>query len=100
MPSRPSKLSIRLPFGRKKKQQQQQQQQQNQEVHQTAALQPQLLALQEQPELRTVPPSGNEDVQPVKQLIELGFTRTQAVGALERNGYDFQKALDALVDSQ
>lgn len=87
---------IRLPFGRKKKQQQ------SQEAQQTAASQPQLLsAPQEQAGLnRTTSPSGGEDVQPVKQLISLGFDRVKAIEALERNGYDFQKALDILVESQ
>jgi len=95
-------LSLRLPFGKKKKQQQQQQQQQIQEAQQTAASQPQLLsAPREQVGLnKTVSPGGEEDVQPVKQLISLGFDRAKAVEALERNGYDFQKALDILVGSQ
>ena len=42
-------------------------------------------------------PLGDEDVQPVKQLTAMGFSRTQAVDALERNGYDVQKALNNLL---
>jgi epidermal growth factor receptor substrate 15 len=40
---------------------------------------------------------GDEDVEPVKQLTGMGFSRTQAVDALERNGYDVQKALNNLL---
>jgi epidermal growth factor receptor substrate 15 len=42
-------------------------------------------------------PLGDEDVEPVKQLTAMGFSRTQAVDALERNGYDVQKALNNLL---
>jgi epidermal growth factor receptor substrate 15 len=39
-------------------------------------------------------PLGDDDIEPVKQLTAMGFSRTQAVDALERNGYDVQKALN------
>ena len=42
-------------------------------------------------------PLGDDDVESVKQLTEMGFSRTQAVDALERNGYDVAKALNKLV---
>ena len=42
-------------------------------------------------------PLGDEDVEPVKHLMALGFSRTQAVDALDRNGYDVQKALNNLL---
>jgi epidermal growth factor receptor substrate 15 len=41
--------------------------------------------------------SGDDDVQPVKQLTAMGFSRTQAVEALEKHGYDVQKALNNLL---
>jgi epidermal growth factor receptor substrate 15 len=42
-------------------------------------------------------PLGDDDVEPVKQIIAMGFTRTQAVDALERTGYDVQKAINNLL---
>lgn len=42
-------------------------------------------------------PLGDDDVESVKQLTAMGFSRTQAVDALERNGYDVQKALNNLL---
>lgn len=42
-------------------------------------------------------PTGDDDVESVKQLIAMGFSRTQAVDALEKYGYDVQKALNNLL---
>jgi epidermal growth factor receptor substrate 15 len=42
-------------------------------------------------------PTGDDDVEPVKQLTAMGFSRAQAVDALERYGYDVQKALNSLL---
>ena len=55
------------------------------------------------PNLATVPeppngtPSVEDDVQPVKQLCSMGFSRSQAVEALEKHGYDVQRALNSLL---
>lgn len=82
---------IRL-FGRRKKQQQQQQQQQ--EVQPTPPR-------EQLGSIRSISPAGDDDdIRPVKQLISMGFNRAQAIDSLERNGYDFQKALNALLGSQ
>ena len=40
-----------------------------------------------------------EDVDAVKQLMAMGFSRDEAVAALERSGYDLQRALNSLVGS-
>lgn len=42
-------------------------------------------------------PVGDDDVEPVKQLTAMGFSRTEAVDALEKYGYDVQKALNSLL---
>jgi epidermal growth factor receptor substrate 15 len=44
-------------------------------------------------------PGVDDDVEPVKQLCSMGFSRTQAVVALEANSYDFQRALNSLLSS-
>lgn len=55
------------------------------------------------PNLETVPepsngtPAVEDDVQPVKQLCSMGFSRSQAVEALEKHGYDVQRALNSLL---
>ncbi|KAF8636468.1 hypothetical protein AX17_003284 [Amanita inopinata Kibby_2008] len=94
-PARHSKLSIRLPFGKKKKQQ---------DTQPPPPTHPptHLSAPREQfGSIRTISPVGEDgDVQPVKQLTSMGFNRTQAVDALERHGYDVQKALNALLGAQ
>lgn len=48
----------------------------------------------------TTTPAVEDDVEPVKQLSAMGFSRSQAVAALEANAYDFQKALNSLLGSQ
>jgi epidermal growth factor receptor substrate 15 len=46
-----------------------------------------------------VSPAVEDDVESVKQLCGMGFSRTQAVAALEANSYDFQRALNGLLRS-
>jgi epidermal growth factor receptor substrate 15 len=82
--ARHSKLSIRL-FGKKKKQQEPM-------LSPATNLTPPV----EEPR-RMSAPLGDDDVEPVKQITAMGFTRTQAVDALERTGYDVQKALNNLL---
>ena len=50
----------------------------------------------EEPE-RILTPAVDDDVEPVKQLTSMGFSRTQAVTALEKHGYDVQRALNSLL---
>ncbi|KAF9492234.1 hypothetical protein BDN71DRAFT_1451789 [Pleurotus eryngii] len=86
-PHRHSKLSIRLPFGKKKKQE--------------APPPPPAQFLTppiEEPGSAT--PAVEDDVQQVKQLCTMGFSRTQAIDALERHSYDLPKALNSLLGSQ
>jgi epidermal growth factor receptor substrate 15 len=40
----------------------------------------------------------DDDVEAVKQLTAMGFSRTQAVDALETTGYDVPKALNSLLN--
>ncbi|KAF5391940.1 hypothetical protein D9757_001685 [Collybiopsis confluens] len=85
-PTRHSKLSIRLPFGKKKKQE---------------AVPPPppsqfLTPPVEEPE-RTNSPAVDDDVEAVKQLTAMGFSRTQAVAALEKYAYDVPRALNSLL---
>ena len=47
-----------------------------------------------------VTPAVEDDVDSVKQLCGMGFSRTQAVTALEKHGYDVQKALNSLLGTQ
>ena len=42
-------------------------------------------------------PDQDGDIPPLKQLIELGFPREQALAALEGANYNFQKALNKLL---
>jgi len=50
----------------------------------------------EQPH-RIATPASEDDVEAVKQLTAMGFTRSQAVDALEKYGYDVPKALNSLL---
>ena len=61
---------------------------------------PQHLAPPMEEPRRISTPAGDDDVEPVKQLTAMGFSRTQAVDALERSGYDVQKALNSLLGAQ
>lgn len=88
-PPRHSKLSIRLPFGKKKKQ------------DSVPPIPPsnlsQNVTVMEEPR---VTPGVEDDVEPVKQLSAMGFSRTQAVAALEAHDYDVQRALNSLLGAQ
>lgn len=42
-------------------------------------------------------PSVDDDIDVVKQLCGMGFSRTQAIMALENHGYDMQRALNSLL---
>ena len=42
-------------------------------------------------------PAVEDDVEAVKTLCGMGFSRTQAVTALEEHGYDVQRALNSLL---
>jgi len=78
---------IRLPFGKKKKSQD------SQNPPPIPARSSHLAPPQEHT-------SGeSEDVDAVKQLTAMGFGRNEAVAALERSSYDFQRALNSLVGS-
>jgi epidermal growth factor receptor substrate 15 len=46
---------------------------------------------------RTPTPAVDDDVEPVKVLTAMGFSRGQAVAALEKYGYDVQLALNSLL---
>ncbi|PPQ70282.1 hypothetical protein CVT24_000845 [Panaeolus cyanescens] len=85
---RHSKLSIRLPFGKKKKQQVQEPLPQAPSQHLSPPM--------EEPR-RTSTPASDDDVEAVKQLTAMGFSRGQAVEALEKYGYDVQRALNSLL---
>ncbi|KAH9925263.1 uncharacterized protein B0H18DRAFT_1009330 [Fomitopsis serialis] len=85
--TRHSKLSIRLPFGRKKKT----------APHEIPPLPSSSLATQQVLEEPT--PAVEDDIDAVKQLCGMGFSRTQAVMALENHGYDVQRALNSLLGS-
>ncbi|KDQ60579.1 hypothetical protein JAAARDRAFT_67021 [Jaapia argillacea MUCL 33604] len=89
--ARHSRLSIRLPFGKKKAK------------HDAAAppipARATTLSPLEEPS-DSFTPAVDDDVEPVKQLCGMGFSRAQAVGALEKHGYDVQKALNSLLGTQ
>lgn len=81
---------IRLPgFGKRKKTQE----------AQPPSQPPQHLAPIVDENVRRTSPSVDDDVEPVKQLCSMGFSRTQAVAALEANSYDFQRALNSLLSA-
>jgi epidermal growth factor receptor substrate 15 len=80
-------FQIRLPFGKRKKQD-----------SMPPLPTPQSgthLARVEEPS--AVTPAVEDDVEPVKQLAAMGFSRHQAVGALEAHDYDVQRALNSLL---
>ncbi|KAI0646793.1 hypothetical protein C8Q79DRAFT_587739 [Trametes meyenii] len=81
--TRHNRLSIRLPFGRKKK-------------HHDA---PPVPPLAQQQIVEDPTPAVEDDVEAVKTLCGMGFSRTQAVTALEEHGYDVQRALNSLLGS-
>ena len=42
-------------------------------------------------------PAAEDDIEAVKTLCGMGFSRTQAITALERHGYDVHRALNSLL---
>lgn len=45
-------------------------------------------------------PAAGDDVEPVKQLTAMGFSRGQAVEALEKFDYDVPRALNSLLGAR
>ncbi|KAF7311665.1 hypothetical protein MKEN_01070100 [Mycena kentingensis (nom. inval.)] len=89
---RTSKLSIRLPFGKKKK---------DKNLAEPLPAGPSHLLTPPQEEPTRIPtPAVDDDVETVKQLTAMGFSRSQAVEALETHGYDVSKALNSLLGAQ
>jgi len=41
----------------------------------------------------------DDDIDDVKRLMDMGYTREKVVDALERNNYDFEKSINYLVDN-
>lgn len=79
-------FQIRLPFGKKRKQE--------------AAPPPppsQLLTPPTEEPERNGSPAVDDDVEAVKQLTAMGFSRSQAVGALEKYAYDVPRTLNSLL---
>lgn len=87
-PSRSSKISIRLPFGKRKK---------TSEAPPPPARSKLLTPPSEEPPNGSFTPAVDDDVDAVKQLCGMGFSRSQVVEALEKQGYDVQKALNTLL---
>ncbi len=77
-------VQIRLPFGRKKK---------NQDA-------PPVPSLAQQQIVEDPTPAVEDDVEAVKTLCGMGFSRTQAVTALEEHSYDVQRALNSLLGAR
>ncbi|KAG1774243.1 hypothetical protein EV702DRAFT_1125856 [Suillus placidus] len=88
-PPRHSKLSIRLPFGKRKKQD-------SVPPIPPSSLSQNVTVIEES----RVTPGVEDDVEPVKQLSAMGFTRAQAVAALEAHDYDVPRALNSLLGAQ
>ncbi|TFK67886.1 hypothetical protein BDN72DRAFT_888746 [Pluteus cervinus] len=86
VPTRHSKLSIRLPFGKRK----------HKAPQEPMPPPPSHLPVTRE-EARSGSPALDDDVEGVKQLTSMGFSRSVAVTALETNGYDLQKALNSLL---
>ena len=53
--------------------------------------------LVEEPTEGNATPAVDDDVDAVKTLCNMGFSRTQAVTALEQYDYDVQRALNSLL---
>jgi epidermal growth factor receptor substrate 15 len=80
-------FQIRLPFGKRKGSKQDQAPPLPNASHLTPPV--------EEPNSAT--PAAEDDIDQVKQLCSMGFSRQQAVNALETHGYDFQRALNSLL---
>ncbi len=77
-------FQIRLPFGRKKAK------------HDPMPSQLSHSLLVEEPS-NDATPAADDDIEAVKTLCGMGFSRTQAVTALEQYDYDVQRALNSLL---
>ena len=53
--------------------------------------------LAEEPPEGGATPAADDDIEAVKTLCSMGFSRTQAVTALEQHDYDVQRALNSLL---
>lgn len=53
--------------------------------------------LVEEPPVGGATPAAEDDIDAVKTLCSMGFSRTQAVTALEQYDYDVQRALNSLL---
>jgi len=88
-----SRMSLRFPFGKKDK---------KKSKHDQSIILPDnppqstFLSPVQEPS-GFVTPAVDDDVEPVKQLCGMGFSRTQAVEALEKYGYDVPRALNSLL---
>jgi epidermal growth factor receptor substrate 15 len=56
--------------------------------------------LPELPVRETQRSGTGDDVEPVKQLLAMGFDRVQAVEALEKYDYNVQRALNSLLGTR
>ncbi|KAG1765720.1 hypothetical protein EV702DRAFT_1283048 [Suillus placidus] len=88
-PPRHSKLSIRLPFGKRKKQD-------SVPPVPPSSLSQNVTVIEES----RVTPGVEDDVEPGKQLSAMGFRRAQAVAALEAHDYDVPRASNSLLGAQ
>ncbi|KAI5983758.1 hypothetical protein EDD15DRAFT_1834720 [Pisolithus albus] len=87
-PPRHSKLSLRLPFRKKKH-------------DQAPPVPPSSLAHRANPiREQTGPPGTEDDDDSVKQLSAMGFSRDAAIAALEANDYDMSRTLNSLLGAQ
>lgn len=112
-PSR-SRLSLHFPFGRSKSSKEKKEKEKDKKEkdkhakdhgHATGGVMPPVPAIprsygviNEQDETANFGTPGEDgDLPALKQLLELGFPREQAIEALENSGYSFQRALNKLV---
>lgn len=78
---------IRFPFGKKK----------NKNANSESAQPAPLLSPPLEDLNRTISPASEDDVEAVKQITAMGFSRSQAVEALEKYAYDVQRATNSLL---
>jgi epidermal growth factor receptor substrate 15 len=78
-----------LPFGKKKKQQQ--------AAEAMPPMPPPAFLTPPREEGGGGTPAESDDADGVKQLTAMGFSRGQAIGALEKHGYDVPRALNSLL---
>ncbi|KAG8831584.1 hypothetical protein FRC17_002900 [Serendipita sp. 399] len=107
-PSRSSRLSLHFPFGRSKTTKEKKEKEKKDKHAKEHARDDQQVGMPPIPsipneyanEALDVPgPTEDGDVPALKQLMEYGFSRQQAVDALEATGYSFQRALNKLLST-